>query len=87
MMMTKQTQTRTLISVLTLVLVLAINTFFELASVYNEFFAWVVAAVAAIACVVSLRTQHHATGAQLSALYAAPFVVMALGALAFSALG
>ena len=85
-MMTKNTQTRTLLSLLTLLLALAINTFFELASVYTEVFAWVVAAVAAIACIVSLRTQHRATGAQLSALYAAPFVLMALGALAFSVL-
>jgi len=86
-MMTKNTQTRTLLSLLTLLLALAINTFFELASVYGEFFAWVVAAAAAIACIVSLWTQQRATGAQLSALNAAPFVLMALGALVIQVLG
>lgn len=87
MMMTKNTQTRTLLSLLTLLLALAINTFFELANVYIEFWAWTVAAVAAVACIVSLRTQHRVTGAQLSALYAAPFVLMALGAIVFRVLG
>jgi hypothetical protein len=86
-MMTKNTQTRTLLSLLTLLLALALNTFFELASVYTEFWAWTVAAAAAIACIASLRTQHRARGAQLSVLYAAPFVLMALGAIAFRVLG
>ncbi len=85
-MMTKQTQTRTLVSLLVLLATLAANTFLELANVYTEFWAWTFAAIAAVACVLSLRVQHRATSTQLSAIYAVPLVVMALGAVVIGAL-
>jgi len=84
-MMTRQTQTRTLASILVLLATLAANTFLELANVYTEFWAWTFAAIAAVACVLSLRLQRSATGAQLSAIYAVPVVLMVLGAVVIAA--
>jgi hypothetical protein len=85
-MMTKQTQTRTLVSLLVLLATLAANTFLELANVYTEFWAWTFAAIAAVACALSLRMQRSATGTQLSAIYAVPVLVMVLGAVLIGAL-
>lgn len=85
-MMTKQTQTRTLVSLLVLLATLAANTFFELANVYTEFWAWTFTVVATAACALSFRVQRRATSAQLSLIYAVPVVLMMLGAVVIGAL-
>lgn len=84
--MTKQTQTRTLASILVLLATLGVNTFLRLAHIYTEFWAWTFAAIAAAACILSFRVQRSATGAQIAAIYVVPVVLMALGALVYTLL-
>jgi uncharacterized integral membrane protein len=85
--MTKNTQTRTLVGLVMLLLALGVNTFLEVANFYNEWIAWTVAALAFLIFVIMVRIQQRATTAQFSILFSTPFVLMALGVLVWTAIG
>ncbi len=79
--MRKQSQSRTLSVLLTLMLFVAFNTTLQLADLYSEWFAWTMYGVMVIAAFVVLRPQRRLTATISAILLALPFVLAALGAL------
>jgi len=79
--MRKQSQTRTLSVLLTLMLFVAFNTTMQLTDLYSEWFAWTMYGLMVIAAFVVLRYQRRLTATISALLLALPFVLAALGGL------
>lgn len=79
--MRKQTQSRTLGVILSLMLFVVVNTAMQLFNSYSEWLAWALYALMVVAVFVALRYQQRLTTTASAALLALPFVLAALGAL------
>jgi hypothetical protein len=79
--MRKQSHSRTLSVVLTLMLFVAFNTVMQLSDLYSEWFAWVMYGRMVIAAFVVLRYQRRLTATFSAIILALPFVLAALGGL------
>jgi positive regulator of sigma E activity len=79
--MRKETQSRTLSVILSLIVFVVVNTSMQLLNTYSEWFAWTLYALMVAAVFVVLRYQQRLTAQVSAALLALPFVLAALGAL------
>jgi hypothetical protein len=79
--MQKQTQARTLIVVLSLMLFVMFNTALQLFDRYSEWYAWTMYAVMVLAVFAVLRFQQQLPPSTSGLILSLPFVLAAIGVL------